>query len=151
MNEKPVIEINAPGLDTEAIVREIRETVERKSREGVYTDARIARAERTNLINLRNEEGFLSFYLTALREAAFVDMNDFDIRERRARFAPLLVRLKKTIWNLLKFYTFRMWSQQNTVNGLFVTGLESMHEQTSERIKQLEARIAELEKKPGDR
>ena len=151
MNEKPVIEINAPGVDTEAIVREIRETVERKSREGVYTDARVARAERTNLINLRNEEGFLAFYLTALREAAFVDINDFDIRERRARFAPLLVRLKKTIWNLLKFYTFRMWSQQNTVNGLFVTGLESMHEQTSERIKQLEARIAELEKKLGDR
>jgi len=151
MNNKPVIEIYAPGVDTGAIVREIQETVDRKSKEGVYNDARIARAERTNLINLRNDEGFLSFYLTALREAAFVDINDFDIRERRARFAPILVRLKKTIWNLLKFYTYRMWSQQNTVNGLFVTGLESMHEQTGERIKKLEARIAELEKKLGDR
>lgn len=149
MNEKPAIEINAPGLDTEAIVREIRETVKRKADQGIYADARIARAERTNLINLRDDEGFLTFYLTALREAAFVDINDFEIRERRARFAPLLVRLKKSIWSLLKFYTFRMWSQQNTVNGLFVTGLESLHEQTNARIKKLEDRIAELEKKTG--
>jgi len=151
MNEKPAIEINAPGIDTAAIVREIQETVKRKSEQGLYADARIARAERTNLIHLRDDEGFLTFYLTALREAAFVDMNDFDIRERRARFAPLLVRLKKTIWNLLKFYTFRMWSQQNTVNGLFVTGLESLHEQNNTRIKKLEDRVAELEKKLGDR
>jgi len=151
MNEKSAIEIHAPGLDTAAIVRDIQETVKRKGEQGVYADARIARAERTNLINLRDDEGFLTFYLTALREAAFVDINDFDIRERRARFAPLLVRLKKTIWNLLKFYTFRMWSQQNTVNGLFVTGLESLHEQNNTRIKKLEDRVAELEKKLGDR
>lgn len=151
MNDKPELEINAPGVDAASIVREIQETVRQKAEQGVYADARIARAERTNLINLRDDEGFLTFYLTALREAAFVDINDFDIRERRARFAPALVRLKKTIWSLLKFYTFRMWSQQNTVNGLFVTGLESMHEQTNARIRKLEDRIAELEKKLGDR
>ncbi|HMO51336.1 MAG TPA: hypothetical protein PKE26_08790 [Kiritimatiellia bacterium] len=151
MNDAPAIEIRAPGVDVEAIVRDIQETVARKRAEGAYDDARIARAERTNLINLRDDEEFLSFYLTALREAALVDINDFEIRERRARLAPFLVRLKKTIWSLLKFYTFRMWSQQNTVNGLMVTGLESLHEHYQDRIKQLEARIAELEKKPDGR
>lgn len=145
------VQIFAPGVDTDAVMRDIQSTVARKSEEGVYADARVARAERTNLIHLRDDEGFLAFYLSALREAAFVDINDFDIRERRARFAPLLVRLKKTIWNLLKFYTFRMWSQQNTVNGLFVTGLETMHEQYQDRIKKLEARIAELEARAGGR
>lgn len=145
------VQIFAPGVDTDAVVRDIQAAVARKTEEGVYADARVARAERTNLIHLRDDEGFLAFYLTALREAAFVDINDFDIRERRARFAPLLVQLKKTIWNLLKFYTFRMWSQQNTVNGLFVTGLETMHEQYQDRIKKLEARIAELEARSGGR
>jgi hypothetical protein len=151
MKNEPAIEMFAPGVDAEAIVREIQAAVARKSEQGVYADARVARAERANLINLRDDEGFLNFYLKALREAAFVDINDFDIRERRARFAPVLVRLKKTIWSMLKFYTYRMWSQQNTVNGLFVTGLESLHEQQNQRIVKLEARLAELEKKLAGR
>jgi hypothetical protein len=149
MSEPSPIDLHAPGVDTEALVRDIQDTVARKAAEGVYADARVARAERTNLIHLKDDDGFLSFYLTTLREAAFVDINDFEIRERRARFAPLLVRLKKSIWSLLKFYTFRMWSQQNTVNGLFVTGLESLHEQYATKIRRLEERIAALEKKTG--
>jgi hypothetical protein len=148
MNDQSVIELRAPGVDTEAIVRDIQDTVARKNEQGVYADARVARAERTNLVNLRDDEGFIGFYLTALREASSIDINDFDIRERRASvYAPLLVRLKRTIWSLLKFYTYRLWSQQNMVNGLFVTGMESMNEQTTSKIKQLEARVAELEKK----
>ena len=143
-----MFEVGAPGVDVEKLVREIQETVERKAAEGVYADARIARAERPNLVNFRDDEEFLAFYLNSLREAALVDINDFEIRERRAgAIAPLLIKLKKTIWNLLKFYTYRMWSQQNSVNGLLVTGLESLHEKYDDKIKRLEARIAELEAK----
>ncbi|HMO05728.1 MAG TPA: hypothetical protein PKC67_14750 [Kiritimatiellia bacterium] len=147
MNDPSVLTIHAPGVDTEALVRDIQDTVARKQQQGVYADARIARAERSNLVNLRDDESFTGFYLTALREASAIDINDFEIRERRARFAPLLVKLKKSIWNLLKFYTYRLWSQQNLVNGLFVTGMESINEQLTSRIKTLEARVAELEKK----
>lgn len=144
------IEIRAPGIDADAIMKDIHATVARKAEDGVYNDARIGKAERANLINLRDDNNFLGFYLAALREGAIVDINDFEIRERRARFAPALVRLKKTIWGLLKFYTFRLWSQQNAVNGLLVTGLESLHDQYQARIDKLEARIAELEKKRAD-
>ncbi|HMP77479.1 MAG TPA: hypothetical protein PKE12_14375 [Kiritimatiellia bacterium] len=143
------VEINAPGVDVEKLMAEIDETVARKAADGAYADARIARAERTNLLNLRNDDEFLAFYLRSLREASFVDINDFDIRERRSALAPLLLALKKTIWKLLKFYTYRLWSQQNTVNGLLVTGIECMEEQYRERIARLEARIEELEKAAG--
>ena len=143
---QPLFSTAAPGVDVEKLVREIQETVDRKAAEGVYADARIARAERANLVNFRNDDEFLAFYLTSLREASAVDINDFEIRERRAgALAPFLVKLKKVIWGLLKFYTYRLWSQQNTVNGLLVTGLESLHEKYDEKIKRLEARIAELE------
>ncbi len=144
------VEIHAPGVDVEKLMAEIEETVNRKASQGAYADARIARAERTNLLNLRNDEEFLAFYLRSLREAAFVDVNDFTIRERRSAVAPLLVALKKTIWKLLKFYTYRLWSQQNTINGLLVTGVESLDEQYRERFLRLEARIAELEKQVRD-
>jgi hypothetical protein len=139
------VEINAPGVDVAKIMAEIEETVARKAAQGAYADARVARAERTNLLNLRNDEEFLAFYLRSLREAVFVDINDFEIRERRSVAAPLLIALKKIIWKLLKFYTYRLWSQQNTVNGLLVTGVESLEEHYRERIARIESRVAALE------
>ncbi len=146
MTKDTTIQIGADGVDTARIVREIKDSVARKASDGAYADARIARAERLNLVNLKDDEEFLAFYLRSLREASFVDINDFEIRERRASLAaPFLVRLKKTIWKLLKFYTYRLWSQQNTVNGLLVTGMESLDEKYEDKIKRLEARIAELE------
>ena len=142
-----IFTIGAPGIDCDKIVAEIQASVVKKIEEGVYADARIARAERTNLANLQNEDEFLSFYLKCLRDVAFVDISDYEIRERRAVFAPLLIALKKTIWKLLKFYTYRLWSQQNQVNGLMVTAIEGLDEKYSGRLKQLETRVAELEKK----
>ena len=139
------IRIGAEGVDTEAIVRSIRETVTRKMAEGAYTDARIARAEKTNLIHLTNEDDFLEFYLDCLREAVLVDINDFEIRERRRGFAPLLVIFKRTLWNLLKFYTYRLWSQQNEINGLLLSAAEETDRKYRERIQKLEERVAALE------
>jgi hypothetical protein len=142
---EPILSFGAPGIDVDRLVADLQATAERKMKDGVYADARVARAERTNLVHLRGSDDFLSFYLSCLREAVFIDISDFEIRERRRFFGPLLVALKKTIWNLLKFYTYRLWSQQNQVNGLLVTALEGMEEQYSARIAALEKRIAQLE------
>ena len=143
------IEIGADDVDVDAVVARIQKAVDEKIAAGVYADARLAAAERTNLAQLKNDEQFAGFYLRCLRDAVYVDISDFEIRERRARFAPFLVRLKKGIWSLLKFYTYWLWSQQNQVNGLLVTGLESVDEKYAEKIRALEARVAELEKRLG--
>lgn len=143
---EPLFEIGALGVDTEAIVEDIRRTVEQKRKDGVYNDPRIARAERSNLLNLKDEENFLPFFLDCLKDAVFIDINDFDIHERRKFLGKPLVVLKKTIWKLLKFYTYRMWSQQNQVNGLLLTAAESIESRYRDRIAGLEKRIAGLEK-----
>ena len=143
---KPIFEIGAQGVDTAKIVADIQAAVSKKIDDGVYADARIARAERTNLVNLRGEDQFLGFYLKCLHDAVFVDISDFEIRERRRYLAPMLIRLKKIIWGLLKFYTYRLWSQQNQINGLIVTATEGLDEKYAAKVKDLEARIAKLEK-----
>jgi hypothetical protein len=144
-----LFQVGADGVDAAAIVDEIRKTVERKRSEGVYADPRIARAERTNLLNLKNEENFLPFYLECLRDAVFVDINDFEIYERRRHFAGALVKMKRTIWSLLKFYTYRLWSQQNQVNGLLLTAIESIEDRYRDRLRELETRVSELEAGQG--
>ena len=147
-----LFQIGAPGVDTEKIVREIRASVEEKIAAGVYPDERIARAERHNLKHLRDHAAFVEYYMNCLRQAAFVDISDFEIRERRrGALAPLLVRLKKVIWSLLRFYTYRLWSQQNEVNDLLVTGIEGVDRKQDDRCRVLEARIAELEARVADR
>ena len=147
MSESPILSIGAPGLDVDRLVADLQATADRKMKEGAYADARVARAEKSNLVHLRGSDDFLTFYLTCLRDAVFVDISDFEIRERRPLLGPLLVAIKKTLWKLLKFYTYRLWSQQNQVNGLVITALEGMEEQTAARIGALEKRIAELERK----
>lgn len=139
------LEINAPGIDAAAIVKEIQATVERKRAEGSYADPRVARAERCNLVNLQNDDDFFDFYMSCLRQAFVVDINDFAIIERRARFGKLLVTLKTVIWKLLKFYTYRLWTQQNQINGLLLSAIESAERKQRSRIAALEERIARRE------
>ncbi len=150
-SEKPLFEVGASTLDVEALVQDIRRTVEEKRNEGAYNDPRIAQAERTNLASLKNDESFLQLYLDSLRDAVYVDINDFEIIERRATVGKMLVMLKKTIWSLLRFYTYRLWSQQNQVNGLLLGAVEASEERYREKIKQLETRLAALEASQQDK
>ena len=138
-------QIGADGVDVERIVADIRETVRGKMESGAYAGAQFARAERFNLQNLKRDENFFEFYLESLREAVTIDINDFEIRERRRGFGPLLVAIKRSVWSLLKFYTYRLWSQQNQVNGLLLSATEEIDWKYRDRIKALEARIAALE------
>ena len=141
--------IGAKDIDAEAIVAGIRRTVDRKMQDGGYADPQVFRAERMNLANLRDEDNFLDFYLDCLRDTVFVDINDFEIIERRSRFGGCLVALKRTIWKLLKFYTYRLWSQQNHVNGMLLAAIDGMERSYRKRIAQLETRIRELEATQG--
>jgi len=145
-----IFTIGADGVDTDKIVEEIRRTVAEKTEQGLYADERVARAEKTNLQNIKDDEKFLDFYLECLRDAVFVDINDFDIHERR-RFLPgLFIRLKRSIWNLLKFYTFRLWTQQNEINALLLSATEASEDRFRAKITELEARVAELEGRNSD-
>jgi len=146
-----LFEIGADGVDVEKIMTDVCEAAAAKMQLGAYAGSQLARAERFNLVNLKKDENFFDFYMDSLREAVSVDINDFEIRERRAFLAPLLARFKKTLWSLLKFYTYRLWSQQNQVNGLLLSATEELDRKYRDRIKALEARLAKLESKlpPG--
>ncbi len=141
------VQVGAEGVDAAALVAEIRADVARKRREGVYADARIARAERHNLMYMADSAELLRFYLNCLRDTVHVDINDYTIQDRRQGFAgKMLVKSKTVIWKLLKFYTYRLWHQQNQINALTVTAIESSFQQYEKRIDALEKRVAELEK-----
>jgi len=141
-----IFKIGAQGVDTDAIVEGIKATVARKAEQGLYSDPRIARAERTNLGRLTDKE-FEQYYTECLRDAVFVDINDFEIHERRRFFSGFLIRFKRMIWNMLRFYTYRLWSQQNEVNAILLSAAEANDNRHREKIEELEARLAKLEER----
>ncbi len=140
-----MFQIGADGINASELTKQIQQRVAEKLERGVYTDARVARAERMNLAHIRDNDNFLPFYLDCLRDAVFVDISDFEITERRRFFSAPLVTLKKAIWKLLKFYTYRLWAQQNQVNGLLLSAVEGVDNRTRDKIAALEKRVAELE------
>ena len=147
---EPAFQIGADGIDVDKIVAEIQATVEAKRARGEYADPSIARAELQNLANLKDESEFLTFYLECLRQSAFVDIIDYEIVERRRAISGVLVFFKRLIWKTLKFYTYRLWSQQNQVNGLLLTAVENLDNQYRFRIKELEERVQKLERRGAD-
>ena len=140
------VTIGAEGIDQDVIIRSAEQAVARKRDDGTYESAGIDGKLSVTPTEFKTDEAFLAFFLDSLRETAFVDISDFDIEEKRPRFSRALVRMKKTIWGLLKFYTYRLWSQQNQVNGLLLSAIEGIHDRHEEQVHQLEDRIAALEK-----
>ena len=142
---QPAIRIGADGIDVHKVEEEILAAVAEKREQGVYDDDLVARAEKNNLLTIKDDETFMEQYLVCLRQIVPVDINDFEIPERRSRFAPISKAIKKVIWKLLKFYTYRLWSQQNQTNGVLLAALETMHRRHKEEVAALEARLAKLE------
>ena len=61
-------DIGADNIDVIKIVDGIRMSVEKKTRDGLYVDSRITRAEKLNLPNLKDDDSFITFYLECLKK-----------------------------------------------------------------------------------
>ena len=139
-------EIRADGIDVQAVMDEIRAVVERKRAAGAYDDDRIARAERLNIERLKDEDAFVDFYLESLHHIFMVDINDFPIRTHRGPMGTPIVLLKKTIWKLLKFYTYRLFTQQNQINGQVVGAVDGLNRKVNRRLQGIEERLDRIER-----
>ena len=145
MAEESYIKIGADGLDVEDIVRQIRERADSRRNNGEFDMNALARAERFNLSSLSDDEDFFERYIDCLGVIFNVNVNDYEIVERRAFFAPVLRRFKRGVWKILKFYTYHLWSQQNQVNHAFHSGLKLLNFHERKQVKTLQDRIGELE------
>ncbi len=144
---QPAIRIGADGIDVHRLEEEILAAVAAKRAAGVYDDDLVSRAEENNLLTLKDDESFMEQYIVCLRQIVPVDINDFEILERRSRFAPVSKAIKKIIWKMLKFYTYRLWSQQNQTNSVLLAAIEIMDRRHKKEVAELRARIEELEGK----
>lgn len=142
------VKIGADGIDAAALVKEIRERAEARVKKGEFDSDILVRAERFNLSAIKDNDEFFDLYLTSIASITQVDIGDFEIVEHRSTFfAPFLVRLKKAIWSFLRFYTYRLWSQQNRTNNLIYSAFVLQTQRHRDQVTKLQEQIDALEKR----
>jgi len=139
-------EIKTSGVDVEEIMKEIRGRIEEKRRSGFYDAYRIPASVATLEIDkgAKNEE-FLDYYLKSIWRSADIDLGDFLICSKTFLLGRPIVWLKKFIWKLLRFYTFRLFSQQKIYNARMVNLVQMMNRKYEDRLSELEKKIEKIE------
>ncbi len=134
--------IETAGVDVERVMTEIRRRVEAKRARGIYRQSPLDEAghEEGNVFLKKGNEYF-DFYLKSLLLAAEIDISDFEIASKTPFFGQAVVWLKRIIWKLMKFYTFRLFSQQKDFNARVAVVLQGMDRRYSRKLAELEEKI----------
>ncbi|MDD5556104.1 MAG: hypothetical protein PHN82_02515 [bacterium] len=120
-------EIGADGVDVKAIMREIEERVARKKAAGVYERYDLSRVAALELSRVRSEADFLDYSLKVIQQTWDIDLSDFPIHSKGGVLGRPAALLKKVIWKLLKFYTYRLFSQQKEFNCQVANAVASLN------------------------
>jgi hypothetical protein len=140
-------EINTPGVDVKKVIAEIRQRVGEKRARGLYDRYQLSGLRAMELENLQDGEAYLDYYLSNIVRAADIDLGDFPIVSKTYLVGEPVVWLKKIIWKLLKFYTYRLFSQQKDYNLKLARIVDGLNRKFERRISALEGKIEALQKK----
>lgn len=131
-----IFQIGAEGVDVTKIMAEIEERVARKREAGIYDRYDLSRIETLELSKIKSEAEYLDYLIRVIQQTWDIDIGDFPIYPKGGLLGRPAVLLKKVIWKLMKFYTFRLFAQQKEFNC-----------QVANAISSLKSRIDELAKK----
>jgi hypothetical protein len=136
--------ISAPALDAEALVGEIRERVRCKTESGAYKGYDLAGIAALDYEENLGEEDFLRYHLQVVERLSDVNYGDFEIVSKGGRFGRAEVLLKKVIWKLLRFYTYRLFSQQREFDCQVSEALQSHYRWSRGEIDRLSREVERL-------
>lgn len=144
--EDKEFDVTAPALDADAIVAEVRKRA--AARRGAGEES-IRPPTALDYEKELTEEDFLRYYLQVVERLGDVNYGDFEIVSKGGPFGRLEVLLKKTIWKVMRFYTYRLFSQQREFDCQVAEALQSHYRWSREEIDRLQAEIAELRTQLG--
>lgn len=130
--------ISSQGIDVEKIMHEIKERVEKKKKEGVYNKYNLNELVIKDAEQLKTEKDFLNYYLELIQHTCDINIGDFDIPSKGGFFGRPLAKFKRLIWVIMRFYTYRLFSQQKEFNFQLVNTIMSLNKRIDELEKKLE-------------
>ena len=135
-------------LNLETLDREIAFKIKQRQELGVYEHFDLTRVTHLLLRDIRDSGEFFRQHLAAIIRSWAVDINDFEIiRKQEGILGNLEVLFKKVIWKLLKFYTYRLFSQQIEFNSQIKNTVLAMHREFSGKMEAIEKEILAIKGK----
>jgi hypothetical protein len=138
MSEK--FQIGASGVDTRKIMEEIERRVDKKRSAGVYDRYDLSKIAALELKNVKNEADFLTYSLKVIQQTWDINLGDFPIYSKGGILGKPMVLLKKVIWKFLKFYTYRLFSQQKEFNCQVVNAINSLNRKVDTELAALKGK-----------
>ena len=145
--DKRNFEIYGIGPEAETVYQEITQAVDEKEKKGVYALHSLGPEVNMEFLDLKNDGQFLEYYLKVIRRTWAVDINDFEIQKKKGFKGKAEWALKKIIWKLLKFYTYRLFSQQIEFNSQIKNTVLAMHREFSGKMEAIEKEILAIKGK----
>ena len=143
--EKNVFKTRETSLDIEAVDREIHFQIKQRQELGVYEHYDLTKVTHLLLRDIRDPGEFFRQHLAAIVRSWAIDINDFEIiRKKEGILGNLEILLKKVIWKLLKFYTYRLFSQQREHNFQISNTVTLMEKHYREKLGSLEKELSLL-------
>lgn len=130
-------EIKTPGVDVKKIMEDIQKQIEEKKEQGVYNQYNLDRVTKLEIENIKGDVEYLQWLLKVLNVSWDINIGDPQIVNKGGLLGKPVLWLKKSIWQLLKFYTYRLFSQQKEFNSQVVMAVGLL----AKRIDQLEKKV----------
>jgi len=143
------IEGNAPAVDVVAIMREIRESIQKKRERGYYSEEEVDEMSRARLRAYADE----AFIDPKLLNRLLSPSNDWNIASdylvashRSGPFVPLLLFAKRLVRPLVRLYTDAIVNRQAQLNLYYAYLLKhAIHD-----VTRLEIEVTALKSKLGE-
>lgn len=145
--DKRIFEIYGIGPEAETVYQDIEKAIGEKEKKGIYALHSLSRDMNVEFLDLQNDGQFLEYYLKVIKRTWSVDINDFEIQKKKGFKGKAEWALKKIIWKLLKFYTYRIFSQQIEFNSQIKNTVLAMHKEFSGRLQSIEKEIVAIREK----
>ena len=141
------------NMDVKDIMEVIRRRVREKKEAGVYDRYNLTGVTRLEIVEAKSEEDFLNYYLKVMQKSYELDIGDFEIPSKGGFLGKPAVWLKRILWKLLKFYTYRMFTQQREFNLQVLNTLKCINRKIEKQHRELMEKSDQIRNpstKPGE-
>lgn len=127
-------------MNIDNIMEEVKKKVADKRETGVYEKYNLDNITTKDIKELHSEKDFLNYYMELIQHTCDIDIGDFEIPSKGGIFGKPMAKLKRVIWIMLRFYTYRLFSQQKEFNFQLVNAITSLNKRLDKIEKKIDSK-----------